>query len=212
MATDVGGDYADVFTLGNERYLVVLGDVTGHGVSSSILTAMVKALIFRFVKKERSLDEILRNLSEMIFELMRYRKLMTFCALIFDAREHTCQFANAGHPFPVWCDREGHSKPLDQEALPLGVSPKRSHYQVVEGQFDEGDLMLLYTDGIAEGTSPAGCAFGFDHLRELIIENRSLSSEQIKDLLLEQFWQHYQREELDDDLTFVIIRRCRQGA
>ena len=212
MATDVGGDYADVFPLGKDRYLVVLGDVTGHGVSSSILTAMVKAQIFRFARKNRGLSEMLRSLSEMIFELLRYRKLMTFCALIFDARDHSCQFANAGHPFPIWCDREGNIKALDKEALPLGVSPRRSNYTTVENCFQAGDVMLLYTDGIAEGAGPDGNAFGFDRVRELIVNNRELSSEEIKNTLLSEFWQHYQREELDDDLTFVIIRRRRQGA
>jgi len=210
MATDVGGDYADVFSLGDDRYLVVLGDVTGHGVSSSILTAMVKAQVFRFARKNRSLSEILKSLSEMIFELLRYRKLMTFCALIFDARNHSCQFANAGHPFPIWCDADGKIKALDKEALPLGVSPRRSNYITVESSFEAGDMMLLYTDGIAEGAGPDGEAFGFDRVRELIVSNRSHSSEEVKNTLLSEFWQHYQREELDDDLTFVIIRRRRQ--
>jgi len=212
MATDVGGDYADVFSLGDSRYLVVLGDVTGHGVSSSILTAMVKAQVFRFAGKNRNLSEMLKSLSEMIFELLRYRKLMTFCALIFDARDHSCQFANAGHPFPIWCDRDGQLKALDKEALPLGVSPKRSNYQTVESSFAPGDLMLLYTDGIAEGAGPDGTAFGFDRVRDIVVRNRALSSEEIKNRLLGEFWQHYQREELDDDLTFVLIRRRRQDA
>ncbi|PKL47398.1 MAG: hypothetical protein CVV42_13140 [Candidatus Riflebacteria bacterium HGW-Riflebacteria-2] len=211
MATDVGGDYADVFSLGNDRYLVVLGDVTGHGVSSSILTAMVKAQVFRFARKNRSLSEMLKSLSEMIFELLHYRKLMTFCALIFDARDNSCQFANAGHPFPVWCDHDGKLKALDKEALPLGVSPKRSNYLTVESSFQPGDLMLLYTDGIAEGAGPDGNAFGFDRVRDIVVNNREHNSEEIKDTLLSEFWQHYQREELDDDLTFVIIRRRRQG-
>jgi sigma-B regulation protein RsbU (phosphoserine phosphatase) len=154
---------------------------------------------------------MLKSLSEMIFELLHYRKLMTFCALIFDARDNSCQFANAGHPFPVWCDHDGKLKALDKEALPLGVSPKRSNYLTVESSFQPGDLMLLYTDGIAEGAGPDGNAFGFDRVRDIVVNNREHNSEEIKDTLLSEFWQHYQREELDDDLTFVIIRRRRQG-
>ncbi|MBU1108640.1 MAG: SpoIIE family protein phosphatase [Candidatus Riflebacteria bacterium] len=207
MATDVGGDYADVFPLSDNRYLIVLGDVTGHGVSSSILTAMVKAQVFRFAGKNRDLPDILKSLSEMIYELMNYRKLMTFCALILDTRDNTCLFANAGHPFPVWCGRNGQIKELDQAALPLGVSPRRSNYNTVDGIFSPGDLMLLYTDGIAEGAGPDGKEFGFDRVKQIIIENRERTSEEVKNQLLKEFWQHYQREELDDDLTFVIIRR-----
>ena len=66
MAADVGGDYADMFELPEQRYLIVLGDVTGHGVSSSILTAMVKAAVFRFATHDADLKTILQSLSSMI--------------------------------------------------------------------------------------------------------------------------------------------------
>lgn len=207
MATDVGGDYADFFSLPDQRYLIVLGDVTGHGVSSSILTAMVKALVFRFASKDTKLEVILKSLSEMIFELLKYRKLMTFCAMILDTKDNTFLLANAGHPFPIVCDVNGKITKIEHASLPLGVSAKRSNYTTTAGTFAPGDVLLLYTDGIAEGANPAGEIFGFDTVEQILTENRHKSSNDIKNSLLEQFWQHYQREELDDDLTFILLRR-----
>lgn len=207
MATDVGGDYADFFPLPDQRFLIVLGDVTGHGISSSILTAMVKALVFRFASKDTSLEVILKSLSEMIFELLKYRKLMTFCAMILDTKDNSFLLANAGHPFPIVCDANGQITSIEHSSLPLGVSVKRSNYTTTAGQFEPGSILMLYTDGIAEGANPEGVMFGFDTVEKVLKENRNSNSESIKSTLLNKFWQHYQREELDDDLTFIIIKR-----
>ncbi len=207
MAADVGGDYADMFELPDERYLIVLGDVTGHGVSSSILTAMVKAAVFRFASHDTDLKTILQSLSSMIFELLQRRKLMTFCAMILDSRTGRFYTANAGHPFPLLCSPDGSIRQIEHASLPLGVSLKRSTYDVVEGELAAGEMLMLYTDGITEGTDASGCEFGLEKVEKVIKEKLSDGIEKVRDQLLEDFFSHYQRQELDDDLTFILVRR-----
>lgn len=207
MATDVGGDYADAFILPGERYLIVLGDVTGHGISSSILTAMVKAMVFRFASKNAPLPLILKSLSEMIFELMKYRKLMTFCAVILDRANNSFSLANAGHPFPFICRSSGEIERIEHAALPLGVSIKRSNYTLSEGKLEPGSILMMYTDGIAEGAGPDGEAFGFETIENTVKTHQNLSAEQISEILLSDFAGHYQKDALDDDLTFIMIKR-----
>jgi len=207
MATSVGGDYADAFVLPDDKFLIVLGDVTGHGVSSSILTAMVKALVFRFSQKTGKLELLMRDLSHMIFELLKHRKLMTFCAAIVDRQNGSFQLTNAGHPFPLFCDRNGKYECIEHNSLPLGVSKKRSNYPPRNGVLEVGDILLLYTDGIAEATNKAGEIFGFDRVSEIVSENCQLSAEELKEKLLQEFWSHYTEELLEDDLTFVILKR-----
>lgn len=207
MATDVGGDYADAFILPDDRYLVVLGDVTGHGISSSILTAMVKAMVFRFASKDTPLPMILKCLSEMIFELMKYRKLMTFCAIILNQRDNSFTIANAGHPFPFICLNNGTTARIEHAALPLGVSLKRSNYTISEGRLEPGSILMMYTDGIAEGADMEGNAFGFETIEQTVAENNRLGTEKISEILLSRFWKHYQKDALDDDLTFIMLKR-----
>lgn len=211
MAADVGGDYADMFDLPDNRRLIVIGDVTGHGVSSAILTAMVKASVFRFAVRDTDLQTMLRKLSEMIFELLQRRKLMTFCAIILDCGSGRFISANAGHPFPLIFDADGNTRQQELAALPLGTSPKRSHYKTSEGCLGINEMLLLYTDGIVESQSPAGEEFGLTRMQQLICNNRSSSLEKIRDSLLSAFQDHYQREELEDDLTLIMIRRQAHG-
>lgn len=207
MATSVGGDYADAFLLPDGKFLLVLGDVTGHGVSSSILTAMVKALVFRFSQHPGDLSQIMKDLSHMIFELLKHRKLMTFCAVIVHQNSGSFDLTNAGHPFPLLCDRNGICKMIEHNSLPLGVSKKRSNYPASTGRLEVGDFLLLYTDGIAEAANRDGEMFGFDRVQSIVAQNSHLSANELKEELLKQFWAHYTEEHLDDDLTFVILKR-----
>ena len=207
MATDVGGDYADAFILPENRFLVVLGDVTGHGISSSILTAMVKALIFRFSKNPTSLPKILKQLSEMVFDLLKRRKLMTFCAIIVEKDTGKFLLANAGHPYPIICRQNGESSKIEHGSLPLGVSKKRSKYNTKEGVLNPGETLFIYTDGIAEATNSQEQMFGFDRLETIMSQNHNKSAESIRKSLLESFWEHYGDNPLDDDLTFIILKR-----
>lgn len=210
MATDVGGDYADAFILPENRFLTVLGDVTGHGISSSILTAMVKALIFRFSKNPTDLAKILKQLSEMVFDLLKRRKLMTFCAVIMEKDTGKFILANAGHPYPIICRRNGKTEKIEHGSLPLGVSKKRSNYKTIEGVLNPGESLFIYTDGIAEATNSKNMMFGFDRLETIISQNHDRTAESIKNSLLEAFWNHYGDNALDDDLTFVIVKRNNQ--
>lgn len=212
MAADVGGDYADIFSLGNSRYLIVLGDVTGHGVSSSLLTAMVKASVFRFASAKTDLRIMLKRLSIMIFELLNRRKLMTFCAIILDTANNSYAVANAGHPFPLVVSHNGSATFIEHSALPLGVSPKRSNYEIVEGHLQPEDMLFIYSDGIVEGTNPDGEEFGLQRIKSILSENTHSPLTTTRDRLLNEFSEHYRREELDDDLTFIMFKRQRRAA
>ncbi|GAB4270651.1 MAG: hypothetical protein Kow0029_07600 [Candidatus Rifleibacteriota bacterium] len=207
MATDVGGDYADAFILPDNKFLLVLGDVTGHGISSSILTAMVKALIFRYSQSPTELPVALKQLSEMIFDLLKHRKLMTFCAVLIDKITGEFELANAGHPYPVVSRSDGSTFSIEHSSLPLGVSKRRSNFPTISGKLEPGDTFVMYTDGIAEATNNQNEIFGFNRVERIISRNCQNSAEELKQNLLDEFWNHYTAENLDDDLTFVILKR-----
>ena len=77
MASNLGGDYADIIELPNNKVLIVIGKVTDQGISASLLTAMVKASVFRFANKPGiTLNEIVSKTSQMINELLNEKKHM----------------------------------------------------------------------------------------------------------------------------------------
>ena len=208
MATDVGGDYADIFELPNDRLLIVIGDVTGHGVSSSLLTAMVKASIFRFANKDAPLNEMATNTSNMIFDLLEKRKLMTFCAITMDKNTGEMAIVNAGHPYPLIKEVENGKvrKPI-KTGLPLGVSKKRCRYTSEPEILNPGETLFIYTDGFPEAENDKGEEYTYDKFIELIANTPINTTEEFKDNLIEEFKRHHGEKELADDVTFIILRR-----
>ena len=212
MATDVGGDYADIFELPNDRLLVVIGDVTGHGVSSALLTGMVKASVFRFAQKDTPLSEIATNTSNMIFDLLDKKKLMTFCALTLDKKSGEIAFCNAGHPYPMIHSKKGVLRAPSQNGLPLGVSKRRCRYKAESEKLDEGETLILYTDGFPEAENANKEEFTYERFQEMITNEEINSVEELEDHLIEAFQEHHGNAELADDVTFIIIKRLKTVA
>ena len=208
MAADVGGDYADIFELPEDKLLIVIGDVTGHGISSSLLTAMVKASVFRFANKNISLNEIAINTSNMIFDLLKHKKLMTFCAVSLDKKTGEMTICNAGHPYPIIKSKEvGVIRTPSKTGLPLGVSKKRCQYTTEQEVLNPEETLFIYTDGFPEAENDKGEAYGYDKFQQLIAKASIASSTELKNTLIDTFKQHHGDQELADDVTFIILRR-----
>ncbi len=208
MADDVGGDYADIFELQEDRLLIVIGDVTGHGISSSLLTVMVKASIFRFVKEETSLKDIVTNTSRMISDLLNKKKTMTFCAITLDKKTGEMFICNAGHPFPIIREKEiGHFRILSNSSLPMGASKKRCNYSVESETISHEETLVIYTDGFPEAENSEGKEYGYENFKNLIANIPIKNAEDLKNQLVDIFKKYHGNTELSDDVTFIILRR-----
>lgn len=206
MASDVGGDYADLFSISENRLIVVVGDVTGHGISSSLLVAMVKASILRLCDK-LALSTMFTRLAEMLRDFFNRKKLMSMFILSLDQEANKYQVSSAGHPYPIVCDASGNISEIVIDAMPLGVSEKRSKYALLDQSIKEGEVVLIYSDGIYEATNKEGVYYGKERLKSLLSHNRGLSSDKIKAVLLADFESFYQDQELKDDITLVVLKR-----
>ena len=208
MAADVGGDFADIFEIPEDKLLIVVGDVTGHGVSSSLLTAMVKAEVFRSAHKNTSLSEMAVNISNMILDLLKHKKLMTFCAVSLDKKTGEMAICNAGHPYPIIKAKEtGIIRIPNKTGLPLGVSKKRCQYTTESEVLNPGETLFIYTDGFPEAENDKGEEFTYEKFQELISNSAINTAEEFKNQLITVFKQHHGEKELADDVTFIILRR-----
>ena len=197
-----------MFELPNDRLLIVIGDVTGHGVSSSLLTAMVKASVFRFAHKDTPLYEIVTNTGNMICDLLNKKKLMTFCAVILDKNTGEISICNAGHPYPIIKEKTlGHLRILSKTSLPLGVSIRKFNYTIENEKLDAEEILLLYSDGFPKAENDKGEEFGYENFNNLIANISIKTAVELKDLLIETFKKHHGEVELTDDITFIILRR-----
>ena len=168
-----GGDYYDIFNLGNEEYLFMLGDVAGHGLKASFLTAILKAIIFSEYIKNNDLISpalFLEWLNKRFFAVLRNTPdlFIAFSACLFKAKDKKIIFANAGQPPFIICSNGIISKHSNPE-IAIGADADVV-YSETEVFVNSGDLILMCTDGLY----PAGkidASVGMEEFEHLIESN-----------------------------------------
>ena len=144
----MAGDFYDVFRVAPTRIAAVIGDVTGHGIEPSITAFQAKYLLRVFLRQYRDPAQALEELNRQMSALERSEEFISLCVVVFDTEAATLRVASAGHPAAwLWHDRE--VRPL-RATGPLLMLDPNGEYMSREIPLDTGDLLLLYTDGLAE--------------------------------------------------------------
>lgn len=204
--TSIGGDYYDVFNLDKSRLAVAIGDVSGHGLSTGLVMAMVKAAITTLVEEGADEVSLFHRLNELVFRSTERRAFMTLAFTIFDLDRRTIRHTNAGHLYPYLL-RRGELAPISIESpsLPLGVRANVTAH-TVEVALHEGDAVVYLSDGIVEAQDENGEPLGFDQLESLLGTLTEASPSVIRDTILEAVAQHSGTRPADDDRTIMIVR------
>ncbi len=203
-ATQMGGDWWHHYPLNEHRTLLCVGDVTGHGIPSAMLTASTKACCDTLLhgNPQVALSRFLRTLDHVIREAGKSELVMTFFAAIFDTKDMTVEFANAGHNFPILL-RGGNLRALVARGGRLGDG---SEFEAVKKPLHKGDLVVFLTDGIIECQNESGEEYGMRRLRHLL---QNFGDDELLDLrerLLADAYNFYGRMPRRDDITLVMCR------
>jgi sigma-B regulation protein RsbU (phosphoserine phosphatase) len=202
----IGGDYYDVFNIDKSRLAVAIGDVSGHGLSTGLVMAMVKAAITTLVEEGADETSLFQRLNELVFRSTERRAFMTLAFTIFDLERGTVRHTNAGHLYPYLL-RRGENAPISIESpsLPLGV---REHLttQTAEVDLKEGDAVVYLSDGIVEAQDENGDPFGFDQLEALLATQTEAAPSLIRDAILEAVARHAGSRPADDDRTVMVVK------
>lgn len=173
-ATEVGGDSYDIIERGENTYVYV-GDVTGHGVASGFVMMIVNALIAALSKMMSRGNEILGLTNEIMKPRVRPNMMMTLLLLRWNYVEKKMYLTGAGHEnLLVWKRKTNEVKTLKSGGMALGMLRDiRATLKENAVDFEEGDIAIMYTDGITEARSSAGEKFSLMGLQRLIDAVRS---------------------------------------
>jgi serine phosphatase RsbU (regulator of sigma subunit) len=202
----IGGDYYDVFNIDKSRLAVAIGDVSGHGLSTGLVMAMVKAAMTTLVEERADEESLFERLNELVYRSTERRAFMTLAFTIFDLEKGLIRHTNAGHLYPYLL-RDGVAAPISIESpsLPLGVREKIVP-RTVELDLKEGDAIVYLSDGIIEAQNENGDPFGFDQLEALLAQQTDRSPAAIRDQILQAVARHAGSRPADDDRTVMILR------
>jgi serine phosphatase RsbU (regulator of sigma subunit) len=177
MARGLGGDYFDFINMPDDCQLVLIGDVTGHGLHASIVMSLLYGFIYRAslnqcdcLKIATDVNEFLEDFSRRSEDLDHFFSTTFFCGIIHPVKL-AMHYVNAGHVPPLV--RRGESiLELENTAQPLGffVNPE---IEMGSFQFQKHDRFLLYTDGVTEAFNDKEESFGRERLEKQLGEDRS---------------------------------------
>jgi hypothetical protein len=203
-ANTIGGDYYDLLPTPDGRIAVVVGDASGHGIAAGLLMALANASLKTAIDLDPAPVAVIRLLNRALFRTGDRRAFMTLFYSVLDPVSGDLEYICAGHPFPLLRRAGGAIEELGTGQLPLGMRPELDvSTQTVH--LDDGDLLVLFSDGLPEAIGEQGEAFGFDRIRTLL--GGIGSPQTIHDRILMAFDQHLGGESLTDDLTLLVMAR-----
>lgn len=206
-SSEVGGDYYDYYSVDGRYSVVLLGDVTGHGVGPGTLVSAVKAAVHQLSARGVFRPaEVLAAINEIVSEVAHQSLFMTMTCLTLDAREGRLWYASAGHIPPYYRNRDGEWVQLASYAPPLGQQADMDYRDAeAESNWDLGGRIVLITDGLVEEESPLGNVFGYERLESLLQQDGATEPKAECERIFEALSRHTHRRRFKDDITVIVV-------
>ena len=208
-AFGVGGDFYDTFWLeGKPRRLgIVIADVAGKGMHAAINAVMSDGMVFSRARQAGSIEEIMDNLNHSIYHKTDRRMFTSLCLVVLDPKARTLTFSNAGLCEPLHRCRTGTtylSSPGSR--LPLGVR-ELAGYQSASVALSDGDVIVLFTDGVPEAQNRNGELYGYDEPNQVLakLDTASCTSHDILQHLIADVERFRHGAPASDDMAIVVI-------
>ena len=202
-AQGISGDYYDVVNRPDGTVAVAVADVSGKGVSAAILMSNLQARFRALLEIAEDPGEIGSRLNTQLYEITETNRYITALFSIWDPASGRLSYVNAGHLPPIMVS-DSRVLQLDRGGPPLGMFPG-IRYECGQVDLFEGDLMVLYSDGITEAESEGEEEYGLKRLEGMVRSNRGLSPAELQSKVIGDLEQ-WMTGEAADDITLVIMR------
>jgi serine phosphatase RsbU (regulator of sigma subunit) len=204
-ARQVGGDFYDVFDLGDDKFGILIGDVADKGVPSAIFMARAHALIIAEADGAVSPGDVLRMANKHITRLEKSTQFVTALYGVLDTKTGEFAYARAGHEPPLLLDERGEVHRLPhQPGMALGLWE-----DIVLDEFSlflpQGSCLMMFTDGMTDCRNPRGEPFGLERIKDTLTRLKEDSAQRGCDLLFDTLRKYQNGSKQDDDVTLVAI-------
>ena len=207
-AFEVGGDYYDFIMLDDHRLGILVGDVSGKGVSAAFYMAEMKGIFQSLSRIYPTPKQFLIKAHDALVGSIDKRWFISIIYAILDLQTGVMTLARAGH-CPMVFVSNGKAQYIKPTGLALGMGTNQFFAEtLVEDQvkFSQGDFVVFYTDGLTEAHPKNGEEFGYDHLLHVVRQRNHLSAVEIRDAIILAIDQHMNHESPEDDLTILVLK------
>ena len=204
-AREVGGDFFNYFALPDGRLALLVGDVSGKGVSAALLMANVQATLRARLPLETDLARLADGLDRDVDENTPHSVYVTMFLGILDVERSTLRYVNAGHNPQFLIRERGGIEPLSSTGMPIALYAGQG-YQEATIEVTAGDLLFFYTDGLVETENERGEMFGAERLQALLEAEHTQRVDMLLDRVDAAVRAFRGRAEPLDDATMMALR------
>ena len=212
----VSGDYYDFIPVDTQRTAIVIGDISGKGISAALLMASVQAALHAQLSTMNgsqpdadsgapSTSILVTRLNRQLYENTPPEKYATFYCALYDDISCRLAYTNAGHLRPILV-RDGKASRLEISGMVVGMFADAPYDQQVI-QLQQGDLLAAFTDGITESEDASGEQFGEERLAQLLVDNAAQPLAEIVELVTREVRAWAYDLDNQDDTTMLLARR-----
>jgi len=202
----VGGDFYDFIPIGENKWGIVIADVSGKGVPAALFVALSRALIRSNASLYRMPDLIVKNTNTKMIELSRSNMFETLFYGVLDVKDMIFCYANAGHNPPFILGNPYHGVSLlKAQTFPVGIMPDME-IELKSHHVKRGDTIILYTDGITEAMNTRHEEYGTRRLMDILRKHIDLSSSGLIEKIKQDIALFSGSAEQHDDMTMIVIR------
>ncbi|HEX7282807.1 MAG TPA: SpoIIE family protein phosphatase [Vicinamibacterales bacterium] len=199
-----GGDYYDVLSLGDDRFGILVVDVSGHGAPAAIVMAMIRAVVHAYPGVADDPPALLHYINRHFQFLWETPMYATALYAVLDAQRRTLRVSSAGHPPPL-LRRDQQAAPLPVETAMCVLWNELGAVPCVEHQLAPADVIAFYTDGITDRQAAGGAMFDLDRLRDALTRTTARMPADIVTAIVDELDGFAGGEEPDDDQTLLVI-------
>lgn len=210
-ANEVGGDYYDYFRISDNLTGIFICDVSGHGVASALLLSGLRSCMHLILEDTTNPKEVFAKLNKMVRKTQNRKMFVTAIFAVIDSEKNICTLFNAGHLPPYKISGEsGELFKIRRHGITLGaidnINDDASDSEVVF-DFNKGDKIFLYTDGVVEAMDNKRGEYGFARLESFLNENACKPPKELLDGIQKDVNAFTGGAELADDISILIIAK-----
>ncbi|MDX6765519.1 MAG: GAF domain-containing SpoIIE family protein phosphatase [Candidatus Methylacidiphilales bacterium] len=207
----VSGDYFDFIQVDEDRWGIVIADVSGKGVPASLVMAMCRSVLRLHARGCTSAAELLRRVNRVLFPDLRNDMFITMAYAILDTRKNEITLAKAGHDAPLF-HQAGSSvvRLLQSPGMVLGIDSGDVFDMVIQDlvvPLQPGDTLLMHTDGVNEAVDEEGREFGRDPLLDSLRKCSKDGASALTVNIVERVARFRGTASQNDDITLLILQK-----
>ena len=206
-AIEICGDYYDCLPIAQNKYALIMADVSGKGIQAALLVSSLQASLRVYLETQVSLTDLAEKLNKLIYSSTTAEKYLTMCICYLDTETGEIEALNAGHNPPLIVRKDNTISRITAGGIPIGMADLGLTYTKQNFKIEQGECLLLFTDGITEAMDSREEMYEDERLEAFLIKNKDKTAQKFVDDLIRSVQDFVGEAEQSDDITVLCLRR-----